>query len=180
MFLLAACIASPGYLDTVAEFQRDKNNDELDLVVAMFADSPRLDFGPLGAIEGQAEVRGILEYDVALNTHLEFHDCVESGDEVSCRAVESNDWLRTAGIEEIAYDENRFVFAADGRIESISATLSKNSAAALGAAMSSFHQWATSNRPTRYAELFSVDGQFVYSRENAGKVLHLLREWQKR
>ena len=41
-----------------------------------------------------------------------------------------------------------------------------------------FHQWATTNRPTAYDELFSKDGAFVYNRGNAEKVLVLLEDWR--
>lgn len=175
---LFACSPPPDYLGTVLEFQNHKNDGDLESVMSLFADEPSLDFGPLGTIEGVAAVRGILEYDLALNTHLQFQDCEANGPEVSCRVVESNDWLKTAGIESITYDQNRFVFAADGRIGSVSARLSAESEQSIGKAVEEFHQWATTNRPAEYAPLFSEDGAFVYSGENAEKVLALLRNWR--
>ena len=177
--LLLACSPQPDYIQSVFQFQQHKNDGDLESALKLLSDQPALHFGPLGTIEGLPAVRGILEYDLALNTHLELQDCNASGSEVTCRVVESNDWLRTAGIEFITYDENRFVFGADGRIEAVSAMLSAESEQAMGAAMGQFHHWATTNRPTEYAELFSDDGAFVYSRDNAHKVLVLLREWQE-
>lgn len=176
--LLAACSPPPDHLGVVLEFQKHKNAGNLESVLALFADEPSLAFGPLGTIEGLAAVRGILEYDLALNTHLELIGCKEQGQEVSCRVAESNDWLKTAGIESITYDENRFLFASDGRIDSIRATLSAESGQLLGRAMAEFHQWATANRPAEYAKLFSEDGAFVYSGQNAKGVLALLRMWR--
>lgn len=172
---LFACSSSPDHLGTVMEFAQRKNDADLESVMELFADDPSLHFGPLGTISGLTDVRNILEYDLALNTHLQFEDCKVDGQEVSCRVVETNDWLGTAGIESIEYDENRFVFSEDGRITAVHATISAASAQSMGAAVAEFHQWATTNRPEAYAELFSEGGAFVYSGENADKVLVLLR-----
>ena len=176
--LLIACSPEADYVNSVQEFEARKNAGDIESLIEMFAGNPTLSFGPLGSIQGVSAVRGILEYDRALNTHLEFENCAADGREVSCRVVESNDWLATAGIDSITYDENRFVFGENGLIESVSAMLSTESAQSMGAAMGEFHQWATTNRPTAYAELFSDDGAFVYSRESGEKVLVLLRAWR--
>lgn len=176
--LLLACSPQPDYEQSVREFQALKNDGDLEGLIKLFADEPTLNFGPLGSIEGRPAVRGILEYDLALNTHLEFGDCATDGREVSCSVVESNDWLRTAGIASITYDENRFTFGEDGRIESVAATLSTESQQLMGAAVGEFHEWAVSTRPAEYGELFSAEGAFVYSRANAEKVLLLLSAWQ--
>ena len=178
--LLIGCSSQPDPVQSVLEFQAHKNDGDLESTLQQFSDNPTLNFGPLGSIEGIAATRGILEYDLALNTHLEFRQCIADGPEVTCEVVESNDWLRTAGIESITYDENRFAFGPDGRIASISASLSPDSGQAMATAVSEFHEWATTNRPADYAELFSDDGAFVYSRGNAEKVLVLLREWQNK
>lgn len=177
-FVLAACSPADDHLDSVLEFQKHKNAADLESVLELFADDPSLHFGPLGTITGLAEVRGILEYDLALNTHLQFEDCKASELEVICRVIESNDWLKTVDIESITYDENRFTFNADGRIQSIGATLSAESGQSLGAAMTEFHEWATVNKPAEYGDLFSADGKFVYGRENADAVMALLRIWR--
>ncbi len=176
--LLTACSPQPDYVESVRQFQLHKNDGDLESALALFGGEPTLEFGMLGTIEGLPAIRGILEYDLALNTHLEFQSCSADGLAVSCRVVETNDWLKTAGIEFITYDENRFVFGPDGRIETVSATLTAESQQAIAAAVGEFHQWATSNRPTDYAELFSADGAFIYGRENAEKVLVLLRAWR--
>jgi len=178
--LLVACLPSPDYLESVLEFQQHKNDGDLQSVLELFADEPSLHFGPLGTINGLADVRRILEYDLALNTHLEFRDCVANGLEVSCRVIESNDWLKTVDIDSITHDENRFTFTADGHIESVSAALSAESAQLLGTAMAEFHEWATTHKPEEYGDLFSDEGNFVYSQENAEKVLALLRIWRNK
>ncbi len=170
-----ACSSPPDYLGTVVEFQQHKNSGDVDAVMELFADEPILHFGPLGTISGPTNVRNILEYDLALNTHLQLKNCKVAAGEVSCRVVETNDWLKTVGIESIEYDENRFAFSEDGRIKEVHASLAAASAQSLVAAMAEFHQWATSTEPEAYSELFSDEGTFVYSGENAEKVLLLLK-----
>ncbi len=172
---MCACSTPPDHLGTVMDFEQRKNDGDLDAVMELFADDPMLNFGPLGTISGLTDVRNILEYDLALNAHLELQACDAAGQEVSCRVVESNDWLRTVDIESIEYDENRFVFSEDGRIKAVHASLAAASAQSIGAAMAEFHQWATTTQPEAYSELFSEQGAFVYSGENAEKVLSLLR-----
>lgn len=174
-FVLVACSAPSDHMETVLEFQKHKNDGDLESALKLFADEPTLHFGPLGTITGLTGIRGILEYDLALNTHLQLEGCMVNGLEVRCRVVESNDWLETVGIDSITYDENRFNFTQDGRIESISATLSAESSQFLGAAMAEFHEWATTHNSVAYGDLFNEEGKFVYSGDNAAKVLTLLR-----
>ena len=176
--ILFACSPPPDYLGTVLKFQKYKNDGDLEAALELFADEPSLHFGPLGTITGLTNVRHILEYDLALNTHLRLENCKADGLEVNCRVFETNDWLRIASIDSITYDENRFVFTGDGRIQSVSARLSIESEQLLGAAMAEFHEWATTHKPVEYGDLFSDEGRFVYSQENAEKVLALLRIWR--
>jgi hypothetical protein len=176
--LACACSQPPDYAATVRDLQKYKNEADLESAVGLFADEPSLHFGGMGTITGLAEIRGILEYDLALNTHLQFYDCETKGQEVSCSVSETNDWLKIAGIDSIEYDENRFTFSTDGRIASVVATLSDTSGQRLGAAMAEFHAWGTTNEPAEYGSLFSEEGNFVYSGENAEKVVALLRMWR--
>ena len=175
-----ACSTAPDYSATVLEFQEYKNGGNLESALNLFADKPTLHFGPLGTISGLNEIRDILEYDIALNTHLRFQECRANAAEVVCRVEETNDWLKLAEIASITYDENKFSFSLDGRIQSIEARLSAESRQMLGAAMVQFDEWAKTNQPIEYAELFSKEGAFIYSHDNAEKVLALLKAWRNR
>jgi len=177
-FVLVTCSQAPDYSKAVSEFQGHKNDGNLELALNMFAEKPSLQFGPLGTITGLSEIRGILEYDLALDTHLRLENCEAAALEVTCRVIETNEWLRSVDIESITYDENKFTFTTDGRIKTITATLSAESGQLLGAAMSKFDAWARTNRPIEYAGLFSENGAFVYNRGNGEKVLALLRQWR--
>lgn len=179
LLLCAACSAPPDHIATVEKFESLKNAGEEDATLALFAENASLHFGPLGTLTGIEQIRDIHGYDMALNTRLQFRDCEQTNQVVSCAVVETNDWLATAGIESITYDETRFEFHDDGRIASISATLSADSMQRMGAAMAAFDTWARANSPDAYAELFSDEGVFTYSFENGEKVLSLLRQWQE-
>lgn len=178
VLLFASCSAKPDYLQRVMEYQNHKNQKDLEFVLGMFTQDASLNFGPLGSLTGIEQVRAIHEYDVALNTKLQFDDCRVAGHEVSCRTTETNDWLKLADIESIAYEESRFAFTPDGRIKSVSATLSPQSGEVLNTAIVQFDAWARSNRPDEYSSLFSKDGSFSYGYENGKQVLDLLRQWQ--
>ena len=154
------------------------NNHELESTLSMFAEDASLNFGPLGTIVGAAQIRGIHEYDVALETRVIFEDCQAKDQEVSCRAIETNEWLNQVDVDSIIFDETLFVFNSDRRIESISSTLSPESIEVMGAAIADFDAWARSNRADEYSTLFSVDGEFLYNYQNGMKVLGLLRQWR--
>lgn len=177
-FVVVACSQAPDHLQTVSEFQRHKNDGNVELALNMFAENPSLHFGPLGSMAGLDKIRDIHEYDLALNTQLRFERCEAAGLEVTCRVIETNDWLKSVDIETITFDESKFTFASDGRINSIASTLSAESGQLLGEAMVQFDAWAKINQPVEYAELFSQEGAFVYNYENGEKVLALLRQWR--
>jgi hypothetical protein len=177
LLMIASCSRTPDNLQRVMEYQEHKNQQDLDAALEMFADDASLHFGPLGSLQGREQIRGIQEYDLALNTQLQFDNCRDAKQLVSCRTTETNDWLRLADIESITYEESLFTFTSDGRIQSIAATLSPESGEMLGAAIVQFDAWARSNHPDEYAALFSQDGNFSYSYENGERVLGLLRQW---
>ncbi len=177
-FLVSSSSLAQNNSQTVLEFQRLKNEGNVELVLSLFAEKPILQLVGLGTITGLKEVRDILEYDISLNTQLQFEECVSTELEVTCRAIETNDWLKEADIEAITYDENRFVFTSDGRIKSGILKLSAESMQLLVDAMTQFDVWARKNNLSDYMVLFSDEGTFVYNSENAQKVLVLLRQWQ--
>jgi len=178
ILLLASCSTQPDNLALISDYQNQKNGHDLESTLSMFAEDARLNFGPLGSLVGADQIRAIHEYDLALDTKIVFEDCQAKDQEVSCLAIETNKWLDLVDIEFITYDESRFMFDANGRIESISATLSPASSKVLGEAMATFDVWARSNRADEYSALFLPDGNFSYSFENGENVLALLRRWR--
>lgn len=177
-FLLVSCAGDAGKLNLIREYETQKNNGNLEAVLQMFAEDAVLNFGPMGSLSGLDHIRGIHEYDIAIDTRLRFSDCTVNNNEVACRTVETNEWLRLAGIESLAYDESLFQVSPDGRIQSVAVTLSPESSQSLGIAMARFDAWARANRPDEYSALFSAKGAFVYSSMTGDKVLALLRQWR--
>jgi len=178
LLLCAACSTPPDYIATVKSFEHLKNSGQEEATLELFAEDASLHFGPLGTLTGIEQIREIHAYDLALQTQLRLESCEQLGRVVTCGVVETNDWLRTAGIESIAYDETRFAFDENGRIASVSAVLSYDSMQQMGATMAAFDTWARANLPDAYADLFSEEGAFVYSFKNGERVLSLLRQWQ--
>lgn len=175
---LASCTPSPGPMERVETYQTLSNRYDVDGLMAMFADDARLDFGPLGIIQGEELIRGIHEYDRAIGTELAFEDCVLSYRTVTCRAVERNEWLSTAGIDSIEYARSEFEFDAEGQIARVAAELTPASGEAMGRALGAFDAWARSNREDEYLKLFRDDRSFIYSYESGERVLGLLRDWR--
>ena len=175
---ISSCRPAADPLALIATYQERANQHDVDRLMAMFAEDARLDFGPMGAIEGKDRIRGIHDYDRAIQTVLRMENCTQDALTVTCQTVERNEWLLTAGIEEITYSASVFTFNEAGEIEAVSATLSPASAEALGQAMADFSTWAEMNKPVDYAALFRAGGSFKYSYENGIAVLSLLRQWQ--
>jgi len=176
--LLASCAGDAGGLSLIREYETQKNNGNLEAVLQMFAEDAVLYFGPMGSLSGVDQIRGIHEYDIAIDARLKFTGCTVDENKVACRTVETNEWLRLAGIESLVYDESLFEFSPDGRIQSVAGTLSPESSQSLGIALAQFDEWARANEPGEYAALFSAKGAFVYSSTNGEKVLALLRQWR--
>ncbi len=177
-FLFSSYSLAQSNSKTVMEFLRLKNDGNVELVLNLFAENPILQLEGLGTITGLKEVRDILEYDITLNTQLQFEECKATELEVTCRAIETNDWLKEADIEVVTYDENRFIFTSDGRIKSGILKLSAKSRQLLVDAMTQFDVWARRNYLSDYMVLFSDEGTFVYNSKNAQKVLILLHQWK--
>ncbi len=177
-FILAACDSPGDLLQRVADYEDACNRHDVDAVLSLYAKDARLEFGPLGAIEGKDRIRGIHEYDRAIDTELRFENCTVEYRTVTCRVVENNQWLVTAGLEPLVYSASIFAFDRQGRIETTVAQMSPDSAQVLGQVMARFNAWARSNAAWEYSELFRPDGSFEYSYDSGGKILDLLRQWR--
>ncbi len=178
VLLMTACSPPDDLLQRVTAYQDACNRHDIDEVMALYARDARLEFGPLGSIEGTERIRGIHEYDRAINTELHFEDCTVDYRTVTCRAVENNDWLRTARLDPLVYSASIFTFNRRGLIETTVAQMSPESARRLGKVMARFNAWARENAAWEYSELFRPDGGFRYIYDSGGKILGLLQQWQ--
>ena len=176
--LAASCTSDVDRLQVIEEFVQLKNAHDRENTLTLFADDAELDFGPMGTMQGHEAIDRIHGYDAALSTTLEFDGCGVEESDVVCAVTESNDWLRIAGIDSIAYDEVRLTVNNAGKITRVSAIPSADSIAAIGSALMAFGGWAQQHEPERFGALLDAQGNFDYNFENGQKVLQLLREWQ--
>ena len=176
--ILSACDSPGDLLQRVSDYEDACNRHDLDVVLSLYAEDAHLEFGPLGTIEGNDRIRGIHEYDRAIDTELQFENCTVAHRTVTCRAVENNQWLVTAGLEPLIYSASIFEFNYRGQIETTVAQMSPESAQVLGGVMARFNAWARKNAAWEYSELFRPDGSFEYSHDSGGKMLELLRQWR--
>lgn len=165
-------------LELVERYQSLSNQHRVDELLMLYADDAELDFGPMGVIRGKEQIRGIHEYDRAIDTVLSMHHCQSDANGIACQTVEKNNWLRTAGIAEINYDKTVISLNKAGLIERVSAQPSPESGAVLGRAMQEFGAWAQAHEPSAYAELFRDDGSFIFGYESGQRVLNLLQQWK--
>ncbi len=178
IFVLSACDSPDDLLRRVADYEEACNRHDVDTVLSLYAEDARLEFGPLGTIEGKDRIRGVHEYDRAIDAELLFENCSVEYRAVTCRAVENNQWLVTAGLEPLVYSASIFEFNRRGQIETTVARMSPQSAQVLGQVMARFNAWARKNAAWEYSELFRPDGSFEYSYDSGGKILELLRQWR--
>ena len=176
---LFGCAAAVDPVRLIDTYTQHANNHEVEAAVAMFAPDARLDFGPIGVVQGHDEIRKIAEYDRALKTQLRIHDCIEEGLRAVCRATENNDWLAIAAVGEIEFSTVTIDFNEDGLIAGLSASLSPPSMAGMTDAMMRFDGWARSTHPQRYTALFFSDGRFRFGSRAGREVIALLELWRR-
>lgn len=161
----------------VMAYQEAKNRQDVDAVQAMFAQHAVFESVGMGTMAGKEQIRALDEYDVGLSTKIEFKDCVQSGNTVTCEVVETNDWLHAAGLKELAYPSSVFTFE-DGLIVQIAAALSPESAQAMEQVLRAVVPWIRQHHPEAVPLLFTPENRFIYSRDNALLIVSLLREWR--
>ncbi len=176
-FAAGAATAQQDLLSLVQAYQEAKNRQDVEALAAMFAEDAEFELVGMGTMVGREQIRALDEYDVGINTRLEFSNCVQEGNRVTCDVVETNDWLDAAGLSENRYTSSVFTFE-EGLITRISAALSPESAQATGQVLQVFAPWIAQNHPEAMPKLFTPENQFIYSRENGVLVVSLLREWR--
>lgn len=173
--MMLSCAPEPAEL--LKAYENTFNNYDVNRVMDFYAEDIRFEVVGEFVKAGREEVRELAKWDDVLNCQLTFTDLVVSGDTVRCKAIERNDWLQLAGVEEAYYGANTIIFRGV-LITSITAELTQESARAIGEAFQAITEWASKERSQALAELMP-EGEFVYSEETAKGWLALLREWQE-
>ena len=168
---------TPKPADLLKAYEKALNSHDVNGIIRFYAEDIRFEVVGGFVKVGRREVRELTKWDAAVNGQMTFTDIVVSGDTITCRAIERNDWLRLAGIEEVHYGSNTIVYNGV-LISSIKAELTRKSSQAIGQALQSITEWASQERSQELAELMP-EGEFVYSAELAEGWLALLSEWRE-
>ena len=109
-------------INIVESFQEALNSHDVDKVLTMFTEDAVFEIVGLSKFSGKQHVKNIFEYDVGVNTELNFINCKSHGNTVSGQILERNDRLDAIGIGELKYSSFTFVFR-DNLVQSFTAEI---------------------------------------------------------
>jgi hypothetical protein len=183
LFFLAVALVSglvlfcsPKPVDTVMSYQEAYNSHDVEKLLALVGDDIHYEMEEQFSLQGKEKMRGLAEYDFALNTRLSISQLEASGDTVRGEMVEVNDWLKTADIPEARYT-GLFVVK-DGLIRSVHVQPDAGTRGTLKRLHAFLIDWGKAERPDKLTELMP-DGQFLHNAENAERALSFLRDWKQ-
>jgi hypothetical protein len=168
VLIVAALIASraaaqENLVSLVQALQDAMSHGDLDAAMAMYADDAEFEFVGMGSLAGQEQIRGYKEYIAALNTDLQYSDCMAEGNTVTCKLIKNDDMLRKVTAGPVSHSI-AFTFEG-GLIQKQAVTTPPTSAKILGQTSGAFLGWVKENHSEAMAKLFTPEGQFVYSGE---------------
>ena len=173
---LAFSSCEPTLERRVFEYERQVNAGNVDRVLALFSDDATVQAQGTLSLTGKEALRGMVEWDSVVHTHLTFYDMATEGDTVLANVVESNDWLAALGIQEILHPTTRVVFR-NGLIARMESETDSSDSQAIRGSLNALLEWALAERPHVVRSLVS-DAGFHYNAESAVRWLGLLREWR--
>ena len=162
----------------VESFQERVNQHDVEKIMSMFTEDATFVIVGLSKFAGKQQVKIIFEYDIGVNTNLQFINCKSEGNTVHCQLLERNDRLEAIGISILKYSSCIFTFK-DGLIKSFAAEIPPDFVEYNSKILKKFIPWLTENHPNEYSRMFMPDGRFIYNRENGRDVVLLLRKWRE-
>lgn len=170
---LCGCATDAG--DTVRQFERAHNDQDIERMLDLVSENVAFEISDGWAIEGKEQFRVYAEWDAAVNSLFRFDSLSASGDTITGRLIETNDWFDLMGVKAVIYDSVS-VIVENGSISRISASQKESNRVHTRSIFESFIRWAAEERSSELVEL--MDGSsFVFRKENASRWLHLLEEW---
>jgi hypothetical protein len=166
------------FIDLVKTFQERVNQHNIEKIMTMFTKDATFEIVGLSKFSGKQQVKIIFEYDVGVNTNLEFINCKSEGNTVHCQILERNDRLDAIGISELKYSSCILTFK-DSLIQSFAAEIPPEFVEHNSKILKKFIPWLTENHPDDYSRMFMPDGRFIYNRKNGSDVVQLLRKWNE-
>lgn len=178
LLILLACSHGPSRKDVVTSYERAYNAHQIDSLLVLFTDDAQYEFtGMETPLVGKEAISQKARYDSTLDSQIKLIIERIKRDTVFVNAMETNNWLFTAGLQPNVYSSIAFVIS-NGKIKRVRAELSEPSVAAINAVMGALIPWAQENEPEKLGRLLSGGG-FVYNRESAALSLELLDDWHQ-
>ena len=169
---------STDLIDRVKTFQDRVNQHDVEMIMTMFTEDATFEIVGLSKFSRKQNVKNVFEYDVGVNTNLEFINIESEGNTVHCQILERNDRLEAIGIDELKYSFCVFNFKIN-LIQSFKAEIPLESVQYNAEVWKKFIPWLMENYPDEYSRMFMDDGRFIYNRQNGIDGVKLLRKWRE-
>ena len=161
----------------ILAYQEAHNNQDVDRALSLFAPNIRFEMAGIWVREGLEQQRELEEWDAALSSKLVFDNFKKRGGRTECTAIETNAWLKMAGIGTVTYESVLFEFDGD-QIIRIRAKLAPKSEMAMDKAMNGVVRWALDHKLSKIEEIIPR-GLFHYGKQQAEDWLVMLNDWQQ-
>ncbi len=165
-------------IDLVKTFQERVIQHNIEKIMAMFTEDATFEIVGFSKFVGKQQVKNIFEYDIGVNTNLEFINCKSKGNTVHCQILERNDRLDAIGISELKYSSCILTFK-DGLIQSFAAEIPPEFVEYNSKILKKFVPWLTKNHPDDYSRMFMPDGRFIFNLENGRDLVSMIRKWSE-
>lgn len=175
VFIVLSC--APDLSEHIKAYVATYNTHDVDKIMSFYTDDIRFENVGVWVKTGKQEVQKITEWDAATHIVMKISNVTVQGDTVTFSLLETNDWLKLAGIGEALYEPSRIVFR-DGKIAVIQARLSEESLNRWMPIWNAILAWAQENSKEKLAEVMP-DGKFVFGADYAHKWLELLKDWRE-
>lgn len=164
----------------ITDLVRAINGHDTAAALSMVTDSVELRCEGVFHLVGSSALLDIMDWMQRLDGSLEIRSLSCHDVPATCRMLERNQWLRTAGIELAAFDAEIRIDG-EGRMESLLMRPSGEGAGSeASAAKASLIDWVRSEHGHLRNTLFQEDGTFVYTGHAAGIWRSLLRRYVSR
>jgi len=163
-------------LEILTKLEKTHNDQQVEEFVSCFADTATFSISGGWSATGLAEIRGVAEWDAAINSRLQFSNVTVRGDTVFCRLREDNDWFRQMSLQSIIYD-SVWVVIQNNKVVRVEALQRSTNLSRANRLFNDFLQWASRSRSGLLVHLMH-GASFVFTKETAGSWLALLAEWR--
>jgi len=177
LFSLSALLScTPQPEEILQSYVEAYNSHDVEKVMSLYTDDVIFENVGVWKKQGKQEIRKITEWDATTHIHMQVSDIEVFGDTVTFYLIETNDWLKMAGIGELHYKGS--IVGHKGLIQKVRAEITEKSLETFQKAWQSIMGWAYEERSSELAELMP-NGEFLYGGEVAKKWLVLLQEWRE-